>query len=88
MIHQHRRTLPRVCGPTEHLTAVFEDVLVAVGVLDSVLSRPGTFNLSKTTTKNNDCGLKINPDLMSLLSSIQKQTSNFRCYSHRTAVTD
>lgn len=47
IIHHRRRTLPWVCWPTEHLTAVFEDVLVAVWVLDSVLSRPGTFNLSK-----------------------------------------
>lgn len=30
--------LPWVCGPTEHLTAVFDDVLVAVRVLDSILS--------------------------------------------------
>lgn len=52
VIHHRRRTLPRVCWPTEHLTAVFEDVLVAVRVLDSVLSGPGTFNLSKTTTKS------------------------------------
>lgn len=40
--------LPRVRRPTEHLTAVFDDVLVAVRVLDSVLSRPGSFNLGKT----------------------------------------
>lgn len=52
IIHHRRRTLPWVCGPTEHLTAVFEDVLVAVRVLDSVLSRPGTFNLSKKNNKN------------------------------------
>lgn len=32
------KSLPRVCWPTEHLTAVFDDVLVAVWVLDSVLS--------------------------------------------------
>lgn len=42
------RSLPRVCWPTEHLTAVFDDVLVAVWVLDSVLTWPGSFYLVKT----------------------------------------
>lgn len=51
VIHHRRRPLPRVRWPTEHLTAVFEDVLVTIRVLDPVLPRPGTFNLSKTTTK-------------------------------------
>lgn len=46
VIH-HCRMSPRVCWPAEHLTAVFDDVLVAVWVLDSVLSRPGSFNLGK-----------------------------------------
>lgn len=41
-------TLPWVCRPAEHLAAVFDDVLVAVRVLESVLPRPGTFNLVKT----------------------------------------
>lgn len=48
IIHHSSKKLPRVCWPTEHLTAVFDDVLVAVRVLDSVLSRPGTFNLGET----------------------------------------
>lgn len=42
------KKLPWVCRPTEHLAAVFDDVLVAVRVLESVLPRPGTFNLVKT----------------------------------------
>lgn len=40
--------LPWVRRPTEHLAAVFDDVLVAVWVLDSVFPRPGSFNLRKS----------------------------------------
>lgn len=39
--------IPRVRRPTENLAAVFDEVLVAVRVLDSVFSRPGPFNLDK-----------------------------------------
>lgn len=81
-----RKKLPRVCWPTEHLTAVFDDVLVAVGVLDSVLSRPGSFDLVKTkkhttlsmgTTnfpENHQPTSQTHPDLVKI-SSLSKRFS-------------
>lgn len=93
----HRpRTSPRVCWPTEHLTAVFDDVLVAVWVLDSVLSGPGSFDLHERKTElkglmNGFANKKPNqhPSLQGYVFArlIQKQTSIFRRYSHRTALT-